>query len=277
MKEIENYIYNTDNGVKAFLAIKNGEEIMHYEQQPGKRLPVYSITKSVLSMGLSFLVKEGRFDINRPLAKYLTNEQLKLVPDDKTDAFGALAVKRFLTMSLKGYPFRPEGESGWIKQALSADIDYTQPPQFSYSNFPAMLVGVAGENAADMPMYEYICTKLLKPLGIENPPYKKTPEGYFYSASGIEMTVSELSALGVYLLENAHSDSYLAEAASEQISTGGKGYGYFFYVKDGCFYMSGKWGQKCIVSKDKKTVVAYMCDRPQGDDELFDKVLSCLC
>ena len=240
------------------------------------RHPVYSLTKSVLSIGISFLVQEGKLDIRKPLASYLTQEQLAFVPVSKRSDFAALPVTRFLTMSLAGYPFRPEGETDWIAQALSADVDYAQPPTFAYSNFPALLAGVAAQNAADEPFMAYLQRKYLSPAGIPDVKCRLTPEGYFYGASGMELSASELMVLGGYLFHAVRTEPYLAQAVSRRIANERGGYGYFFWVGEDHFYMSGKWGQKCIVSPATGAVISYVSDRPEGDGELFRLALDYL-
>ena len=267
MKELVNYVFDRSNNVYALTVMQNGSVAAAID--PDTRRPVYSATKSILSIGVGLLQAEGRFDVERPLACYLTGGQLALVPDKKREAFKRLPVTRFLTMSVSGFPFRPEGESGWIEQALGADLDCEGEPAFCYSNFPALLVGVAAQNAADEPLEDILCDKLFSPIGVSRPVFKQTPEGYFYGASGMELSCAELSRVGEYLLQNAEGDSYLTRAVSRQIGTREGGYGYFYRVGEGYYYMSGKWGQKCIVCPESKTVITYLSDRKNGDSEIF--------
>ena len=273
MQRLLDYVNNKENNVHALTVIcysRPNEVFTVYEPVQDKRFPVYSATKSILSIGVGFLEKEGRLDINKPLADYLTGEQLSLLPRSKRAAFCALPMTRFLTMSLKGYPFRPEGESGWIEQALGADVDYEQAPTFSYSNFPALLVGIAAQNAAGEPFGDYLERTFLRPLGIIKPAYKLTPEGYFYGASGMELSTRELMCIGGCVMNMSRTDGYLSKAVSRQISTDKGGYGYFWWAGDGYYYISGKWGQKCIIFPESGTVITYLSDRPQGDAELFE-------
>lgn len=271
MQKLLDYVNDPENRVHA-LSIHNmkGRPVYtRWEPQQDVRYPVYSLTKSILSLGISFLVKAGKFDIHKPLASYLTEKQLALVPAGKRSDFEKLPVTRFLTMSLAGYAFRPEGDTDWIAQALGADIDYTQEPTFAYSNFPALLVGVAAENAADQPFMDYLDRTFLSPFGIPGVLCRRTPEGYFYGASGMELSARELLAIGGHLFHAAQTDPYLKAAVSRQIANERGGYGYFFWVGEGYYFLSGKWGQKCIVFPESGTVIAYLSDRPEGDGELF--------
>ena len=271
MQKLLDYVSNPANRVHALSVLNmNGSPVYtRWEPQQDIRFPVYSLTKSLLSIGISFLVKAGKFDIHKPLSSYLTGEQLALVPAGQRDDFARLPVTRFLTMSLAGYPFRPEGESDWIAQALGAAIDYTQPPAFAYSNFPALLVGVAAENAADEPFMQYLDRNYLSLAGIPGVTCKHTPEGYFYGATGMELSARELMVIGGNLFYMTQTESYLKAAVRQQIANERGGYGYFFWVGEQYFFLSGKWGQKCIVFPESGTVIAYLSDRQEGDSELF--------
>ena len=72
----------------------------------------------------------------------LPREAVEGMPPGKREAFRLLPISRFLTMSVPGYPFRPEGED-WLAFALSCPAEYAGAPTFSYSNIPAYLVGLA--------------------------------------------------------------------------------------------------------------------------------------
>ena len=273
MQKLINYALDRENNVCSLMIVKDGRALFSLDTDT--RRPVYSATKSVLSVGIGLLSAEGKIDKSAPLAKYLTAQQLGSIPKNKLEGFERLPITRFLTMSLKGYPFRPEGKSGWIEQALSANIDYAQPPAFSYSNFPALLVGIAAQNAADELLDDFLDSKLFSRLGISRPVFSHTPEGYFYGASGMQLSCKELYLIGDYLLKNAHEDGYLSSAVSKQISADNEGYGYFFWVRDNCFYISGKWGQKCIISPKNNAVITYLCDKKDGDSELFVLAAAC--
>ena len=274
MQKLIDYALDKENRVCSLMIVKDGRALFSLDTDT--RRPIYSATKSVLSVGIGLLSAEGKIDKAAPLAKYLTAQQLGFIPKNKRESFERLPITRFLTMSLKGYPFRPEGESGWIEQALCANIDYAQPPAFSYSNFPALLVGIAAQNAADELLDDYLDSKLFSRLGISRPVFSHTPEGYFYGASGMQHSCGELYLIGDYLLKNARDSGYLSAAVSKQISADGEGYGFFFWVRDSCFYISGKWGQKCIVFPEKRSVITYLCDRKEGDRELLSLALDCV-
>ena len=192
------------------------------------RHPVYSATKSFTATAAGMLQDAGKWSVDDPLAAYLPREAMEGMPPGKREAFRLLPISRFLTMSVPGYPFRPEGED-WLAFALSCPADYTCPPAFSYSNIPAYLVGLAAGNAAGEPLSDYLRRELLAPLGIESPVFRTDPQGRFYGATGMELSVEELSRLGrLYMQGGVWNGKRLfsgswAEAPSARRLTPGKG------------------------------------------------------
>ena len=70
----------------------------------------------------------------------------------------------------------------------------------------------------------------------ENPPFQRCPDGYFYGASGMELTVNELSRIGFVLMDEGLyqgtrilSEKYVKEACGIQQMNREGGYGYFVW------------------------------------------------
>ncbi len=103
---------------------------------------IYSATKSILSIAVGIAVDEKKFDINRSILDYLPEKKTLGLSAQKRSVFEQITVKRLLTMSVAGFPFRPEGDS-YIDSALNADIASPDKKEFNYSNISAYLVGVA--------------------------------------------------------------------------------------------------------------------------------------
>ena len=67
---------------------------------------------------------------------------------------------------------------------------------FNYNNINAYLVGVALTKALGADLGTFIEKRIFEPLGITSFEYDRCPEGYFYGASGMKLTVNELSKVG---------------------------------------------------------------------------------
>lgn len=243
---------------------KDGELVHSYGDTTERRYPIYSATKTITSMAVGLAVDEGRMNVNKCILEYLPENVVKRMSKEQADIYRQITVKRLLTMSVKGYPFRPEGES-WLESSLRYPLANVEEKAFDYSNIPAYLVGVAVSCAVGEDLYLYLNRKLFRPLGIEEPKVGRCPEGYFYGASSMELTVHELSKLGLLLTgggvydgKSILSEEYVKEATSIQQMNREGGYGYFLWKYREGFSINGKWGQKCYVLPSMGLVVSYL-------------------
>lgn len=270
---------NLINDIKAdnqkiygFEVFQNGKIIFKHSFYPDLRYPIYSAAKTFTSTAIGIAADEGKLSYKAPLYEFIERKYLNFIPETQIENFKKLTIKRFMTMSIHGYPFRPEGND-WLEFSLSQPIDYSLSPTFSYSNIPAYLVGVACENAVNEHLIKYLTPRLFEPLGIKNPIYKNCPKKHFYGASGMELTVHELSMLGqLYLQKGVFdgkrilSEQWVKEASSLQISNTEGGYGYFLWITDNGFRISGKWGQKCLIYPHKNLMITYLADLHENSD-----------
>lgn len=269
LQELRNLFETGGYAVYGLLVQEEGETVLALGDCTARH-PVYSATKSFTATAAGMLQDAGKWSVDDPLAAYLPREAVEGMPPGKREAFRLLPISRFLTMSVPGYPFRPEGED-WLAFALSCPADYTCPPAFSYSNIPAYLVGLAAGNAAGEPLSDYLRRELLVPLGIESPVFRTDPQGRFYGATGMELSVEELSRLGRLYMQDGlwngkrlFSGSWAEAAVRPQIDAGkGQGYGYFFWTGLRDFSVSGKWGQKCLVYPGRKLIISWEGEMPE--------------
>ena len=244
------------------------ETVFRYETESGKRFPVYSVTKSITSAAFSLACGDGLISADTLPADLLPRRYAGGIP--------RLPFKRFLTMTAGAYPFRPYG-SNWLDTIAALPTDNSDK-SFHYSNIPAYLVGAALENAVGEKLIGYLCRRLFEPLGIDEPPYSASPEGYFYGATGMSFSVGELSKLGrLYLQKGEFGGKTVIvpqlaeEAVTSHVDTGcGDGYGYFFRVADDHFSMVGKWGQRCMIYPDHGLVISYLSHQPERSNELYE-------
>lgn len=229
---------------------------------------IYSATKTVLSLAVGMACDEGLFDLNRCVLDYLPSGLVNKMTDEQRADFRHITIERLLTMSVAGFPFRPSGAS-WLDFALSCKIKSPEQRIFAYSNISAYLTGVAlsqALTAAGTPeLGLYIEKKLLSPLGITRYEYQRCPDGYFYGASGMKLTVHDLSKLGLLLYNNGKfedrqivSEEYVKAATSVQQINREGGYGYFIWKYRDGFSINGKWKQKCYVLPAEELVISYL-------------------
>lgn len=243
---------------------QDGKLIHQYGDTTEKRHPIYSATKAITAIAAGMAVDEGKLDINKPVLEYLPAKFVDEMSQEQIPVYEQITVKRLLTMSIVGYPFRPEGAS-WLKASLNYPIPDVHKREFDYSNVSAYLVGVATSCALQEDLYQYLQCKLFAPLGIDNPPYKRCPDGFFYGASAMELTVHELSKVGLLLYhgglyqgQRILSEEFVREATSVQQMNREGGYGYFLWKYRDGFSINGKWKQKCYVLPKDGFMVTYL-------------------
>ena len=249
---------------------RNGRLIHQYGDISAHRYPIYSATKTITSLAAGMAADEGKLEIQRPVLDYLPEDIVCGMGEQQRAAYRHITLKRLLTMSVAGYPFRPSGES-WLQFALQVPLPNPAEPAFDYSNISAYLVGVAVSCAVGKDLYPYLSRKLFGPLDISQPPFERCPDGYFYGASQMELTVDELSRIGLLLSNGGSyngkqlvSEAYVKEATSIQQMNREGGYGYFIWKYRDGFSINGKWGQKCYVLPEPGLMVTYLSHMEEG-------------
>ena len=257
--------------------IMQGNKILHqYGDVNDKRYPIYSATKAFTSTAVGIAVDEGKFSIKESIWEYLKDEVPIYASQKQIEDLKKVTIERLLTMSVKGYPFRPEG-SNWLEDSLMYPLDQIEIPIFSYSNISAYLVGVALEKVLNEHLISYLLPRLFEPLDIKNPSYGNCPSGHFYGASNMKLTVEELGRLGsMYLQKGCFknqrilSESWIEKATTSHIDNKEGGYGYFIWkYKDG-YRISGKWGQRCFVFPEKNMMITYLTNMQEGSEKLTE-------
>lgn len=239
---------------------------------------IYSATKTVLSIAVGMAYDAGLFDLQRSILEYLPEERVSKLSEKQRRSFEKITMHRLLTMSVAGFPFRAEGES-FLDFSLACEIEKPEEAIFNYSNISAYLTGVALTQALGADLGEFIEERVFKPLGIERYAYARCPEGYFYGASGMKITVHDYSKIGLLLSQKGVydgrrllSEKYVEMATSIQQMNREGGYGYFIWKYRDGFSINGKWGQKCYVLPRQGIMVTFCSHMEEGSDALRESM-----
>ena len=237
---------------------------------------IYSATKTVLSVAVGIVYDEGLIDLDRPITDYLPEDKLRALPAEQFDSFSKISVRRLLTMSVKGFPFRPEGSDSWLDYALACKIENPEKPEFDYGNIPPFLIGAALTNIIGRDLGGFIEEHIFAPIGITSFEYGRSPEGYFYGASNMLLSVHDLSKFGLLLSNKGIyngtrilSEEYVSLATSTQQMNREGGYGFFIWRYRGGFSINGKWKQKCYVLPQQGLIVTYLSHIEDDSQDLL--------
>ncbi len=238
---------------------------------------IYSAAKSIVSIAVGIAFDRGLINFDKSILEYLPRKNVENLTEIQRQIFNSITVQRLLTMSVEGFPFRPEGNN-YLEFSLASKIDNPNEKVFSYSNIPVYLMCVALEQILEMDLGDFIVENILMPLDITKYEYARSPEGIFYGASNMKLTVNELSRIGllmmnkgIYNKKRIISEKYVNLATSIQQMNREGGYGYYFWKYRDGFSINGKWKQKCYCLPNQKIVVTYLC---HIEDESHDLLIS---
>ena len=268
----------TDNNWNVFGAevYSHGQLIHSFGDTEGLH-DLYSMTKTVLSVAFGIAYDEGAINLDDSILKYLPSRYTDALSEDQTSVFREITLRRLLTMSVPDFPFRAEGND-WIEFALNCPIGDISDRTFNYNNINAYLVGVCLTEALGKDLGAFIEERIFPPLGITKFEYKRSPEGYFYGASGMKLSVHDVAKFGLLLKDGGiyHgtrilSEEYVNMATSIQQMNREGGYGFFIWKYRSGFSINGKCKQKCYILPDKDLVLCYLS---YIDDDSHDLVES---
>lgn len=256
---------------------KDGNLIHSYGDTKDGIYDIYSATKSVVSIAIGIAYDRGLIDFNSSILEYLPDDKVNSLSMKQRSIFKKITIQRLLTMSVSGFPFRPEGDN-YLDFALSIQLDKPDEIVFEYGNIPVYLVCVALNNIFKEDLGDFIVENILKPLEISRFEYGRSPEGIFYGASKMKMSVNGLSHIGllmmnggVYNNKRVISEEYVKLATSVQQNNSEEGYGYYFWKYSDGFSINGKWRQRCYCLPNKNIIVTYLA---HIEDESHDLLLS---
>lgn len=238
---------------------------------------IYSATKTILSIAVGIAYDRGLINPEKSILEYLPAEKRNHMSEQQKNRLEKITIHRLLTMSVGDLPFRPEGNS-FLDFSLACLVSHPDENVFHYNNICAYLVGVALSNAIGEDVGRFIERNIFEPLHITKYEYERCPEGYFYGASSMKLTVHELSQIGLLLYNKGTyegkrilSENYVQMATSIQQMNHEGGYGYFIWKYRDGFSINGKWKQKCYILPQRDLVITYLA---HIEDDSHDLLLS---
>lgn len=234
------------------------------------RLNVYSVSKSVTSLGAGIACDEGLLRLDDRLLDFFPEyREQKTAPAVKN-----ITVRDLLTMTcgLKEKLFFADDPQryqvkDWIDFFMKNDFCYEPGTHFEYSNFNTYMLSCVVEKVSGKTLLEYLKPRLFEPLHIGNADWITCPCGHTAAANGLLLTIDEMSSIGRLLLRKGEwegqrlvSQAYIEEATQNHIHTNMPkcGYGYQFWINPDCtsYRADGKYGQYIVVVPDSDLVVS---------------------
>ena len=225
--------------------------------------PQYSITKSLLMLTIGILCDEQRLRLHDTVGALLGTPQdapLSRVTLEQLLTMRSGLTQKILFADRRGCP-------DYLEACLGTPVGMSV---FRYNNADAYLAGRMAEAAAGEPLDGFITRRILTPLGITAHALEYDPQGRFFGASGLVLTLDDLAKLGQAVLDaSVCSRMWLQTAMAAHTPTDdGRSYGYFLWTDGVSAYMSGKWGQKCVILPERRAVIVLNSEMPENDTSL---------
>jgi CubicO group peptidase (beta-lactamase class C family) len=257
----------------AFTLLRHGATVFEgawapYQLEDEHRM--FSVSKSVTSLAIGFLLQEGRLSLD-DLAVDLLPESASACRDPLLET---LTVRQILMMTTGQDvdPIFTLGEDGrtWAEGFFRTDCVEAPGRTFRYNSTATYVLSAIVQKLSGQRLTDYLQERLFGPLGFGPVDSDQSPEGICAGGWGLFLRVGEAARIGQLLLrKGAHegrrllSEEYLDAATSWKVDTSfffnpvQPGYGYQFWMcPDRAYRAEGAFGQLIVVMPERDAVLA---------------------
>jgi CubicO group peptidase (beta-lactamase class C family) len=250
------------------------------------RSPVYSVTKSVLSILVGIAIDKGYLRLDERL------------PEVAPDAFDDSVDPRARDITIRDLLTKTEGfaESGiyattasypdadYWRWMLNRPIKYAPGTHFSYDGIGANLLSAILSRAIKEDVERFAQTNLLNPLRISNYDWLSDASGHLLGESHLRLTARDMAKIGLLFLQHGRwddkqivSESFVEDSTTKQNDGGpptNAGYGFLWWISTTktnlpAFFAAGSGSQAIYVVPKLNIVVAVSADKIPGGSQNF--------
>jgi len=167
---------------------------------PEVRWPVYSVTKSVLSVLVGIAIDKGHLRLDQRLPELLPEIAGKVVDPRASE----ITLRDLLTMTSGFEPVAPVEVPGvWNSDVWMANrrVKYAPGSHFEYDNPGADLISVILERAVGEKVTNFARRELFAPLGIGPFEWMADMDGHVPGQSGLRLTTRDMAKIGILHLQ----------------------------------------------------------------------------
>ncbi len=237
---------------------------------------VYSMSKTVVSLAISFMFEEGLLSPDDRLVDLLDAGNLAKLGK------GSITVKELLTMST-GISFNELGavtENDWAKGYFESLTKFETGERFEYNSMNSYILSCIIKKITGVGVNEYLENRLWKPLGIDLHPWETCPKGIEKGGWGLYLRREDSAKLGVFimnggvwkgkrLLSEKYINFMLRRHRSVPAEYGGFDYGCHIWTGRNrkAFLLNGMFGQNVLGFEESGIIIAAN----GGNDEVFQQ------
>jgi CubicO group peptidase (beta-lactamase class C family) len=203
---IRDFVEAADKGIHtmhSFMIVRHGHVIAEGWWKPeaaDKPHVLWSLSKSFTSTAVGLAIEEGKFGLDDPVLKFFPDES----PADPSDNLRAMRVRDLLTMS-GGHDTEPKFkiETGpSVREFLAHPVAHQPGTYFRYNTPGTYMLSAIVTRTTGKSVLDYLKPRLFAPLGIENPEWGTSAEGYSFGGYGLSLCTEDTAKFGhLYLLK----------------------------------------------------------------------------
>ena len=277
----------TIHTLHSFMLVRHGQVIAEAWWKPeaaDKPHVMWSLSKSFTSTAVGLAVEEGKLALEDPVLKFFKDE----APAEPVENLKAMRVRDLLSMS-GGHDVEPKfvlGEGPSVKGFLAHPVTHPPGTWFRYNTPGSYMLSAIVTKVTGQTVLDYLKPRLFEPLGIDNPRWDATSEGYSIGGYGLFIRTEDIAKFGLLYLQKGRwngvqllSEKWVESATSKQADNSKaatarsvdwqQGYGFQFWrCQHNAFRGDGRDGQICLVMPEQDAVVAITAQTGQMQTEL---------
>ena len=275
------------NTLHSFMLVRHGYVIADAwwkPEAPNKPHVLWSLSKSFNSTAVGLAIAEGKLSLNDHVLKFFPAD----APADPSDNLKALTVRDLLTMT-SGQATEPKvgTNAPTVKLFLAHPFVYKPGTHFLYNTAGAYTLSAIVTKVTGQTTLDFLKPRLFEPLGINNPQWDASSEGYSLGGYGLYLCTEDVAKFGQLYLQKGKWNGrqlipkeWVEEATSKQVRNDGEGhskigidwrqgYGFQFWrCTHNAFRGDGAHGQLCVVIPDKDAVIVITASTDKFQDEM---------
>ena len=248
---------------------------------------MYSVTKSIVSLAIGFLVQDGKISLEDRLFSYFPAESAQI-----TDAnFSALTIRNMLRMATTRpapYWFHyPDYDRVALYFQKNDTPTRPQGSYFEYDSFGSFILGALVERVSGQTLLAYCREKFFDAIGVsDTAAFLTCPGGHSWGDSALVCRPEDLWRIARFTMNYGAWDgkqllnrAYVQAATTKQIDTPqesgieAQGYGYQIWMGYGdAFFFNGMGCQFALCVPSRDVILIYNGDN-QGNPTAKDVVL----
>ncbi|MEO8351317.1 MAG: serine hydrolase [Chthoniobacteraceae bacterium] len=283
------------NTMHSFMIVRHGKVIAEGWWKPetaDKPHVLWSLSKSFTSTAVGLAIQDGKLSLDDPVLKFFPDA----APADPSDNLKAMTVRDLLTMTCgHDTELKAVGEAPSVKRFLAHPVPHKPGTHFQYNTMGTYTLSAIVTKATGQTVLDYLKPRLFEPLGIEDPRWDASPEGYSFGGYGLWLRTEDIAKFGQLHFQKGKwrgrqivPEDWVAQATSKQVpnedeshanigSDWQRGYGFqFWQCRHQAYRGDGAGGQFCVVMPEQDAVVAITSETGnlQGElDLIWDNLL----